>query len=97
MDQVIFACLDFRDFVILGLFTKSRIYELSISMIESAYNNKFHKIIKFANLASLRKLKPREYYQIYSIWQPPYYFFRENYKKCNDLKSMYTSDKVYLG
>ena len=94
MDLVIFACLDFRDFVILGLFTKSRIYELSISMIESAYNNKFRKIIK---LASSRKLKPREYYQIYSIWQPTYYFFRENYKKCNDLKSMYTSDKVYLG
>ena len=33
---VIFACLDFREFVILGLFTKSRIGELSISMIGSA-------------------------------------------------------------
>ena len=32
IDPVIFACLDFREFVILGLFTNSR---LSISMIDS--------------------------------------------------------------
>ena len=36
VDLVIFACLGFREFVILELFTKSRIRELSISMIGSA-------------------------------------------------------------
>ena len=35
VDLVIFACLDFREFVILELYTKSRIRELSISMIVS--------------------------------------------------------------
>ena len=36
VDLVIFAYLDFREFVILGLSTKSRIHELSISIISSA-------------------------------------------------------------
>ena len=38
-----FACLDFRKFVILGLFTKSRIRELSISMIGRDHNNNFSR------------------------------------------------------
>ena len=33
VDLIIFTCLDFREFVILELFVKSRICELSISMI----------------------------------------------------------------
>ena len=67
---IIFACLNFCQFVILGPFTKSRIRELSISMIGSAHNKNFSDFFKFANLSSsrnLRKLKPREYYQIYTI------------------------------
>ena len=36
VDLVIFACLGFREFVILGLYTKSRIRQLSIQMIGSA-------------------------------------------------------------
>ena len=67
---VIFACLNFREFVFLGLFTKSRIRESSISMMGSAQNNNFRDILKFANLSftrNSRKLKPREYYQISSI------------------------------
>ena len=39
--QTISACLDFREFMILGLFTKSRIPELSLSMIGRAHNNDF--------------------------------------------------------
>ena len=46
---------------------KSRVCELSISMIDSAHNNNFREIPKFANFSSLRNLKPLEYYQIYSI------------------------------
>ena len=52
VDLVIFACSDLREFVILGFFTKSRISELSISMIGSAHNNNFPKIPNFANLSS---------------------------------------------
>ena len=36
-------------------------------MIGSTHNN-FSEILKFANLSFSRKLKPREYYQIYSIF-----------------------------
>ena len=36
VDVVMFACLDFREFVTLGFLTKSRIRELSMSMIDSA-------------------------------------------------------------
>ena len=36
-------------------------------MIDSAHNNTFREILKLANMSSSRKLKPREYYQIYSI------------------------------
>ena len=43
LDLVIFACSDFREFVILGVFVMSRICELSISMIGS-----FIIIIMFA-------------------------------------------------
>ena len=42
-DLEIFACFVFRKFVILGLFTKSSIRELSISMIGSAHKKKFAK------------------------------------------------------
>ena len=54
----------------LGIFTRSRISELSISMLGSAHNNNFRKIPKFANLSSTRisrKLKPGKYYHIYNI------------------------------
>ena len=57
VDFVIFACLNFHEFLILGLVTKFRIRE-------------FANIFEFSNLSSSRnsrKLKPREYYQIYSI------------------------------
>ena len=40
--------------MILELFTKSRIREISISMIGSAYNSTFREILKFANLFSSR-------------------------------------------
>ena len=52
VDLVIFACLDFREFVVLGLFTRSRIRKLSISMIGSDHNDNFHEILKFTNLSS---------------------------------------------
>ena len=70
VDPVIFACLDFREFVILGFFTKARIRELSISKLGSTHNNNFRESLKFANLLpsqNSRKLKPREYFQIHSI------------------------------
>ena len=64
-------CLDFREFVILGLVTRTRICEVSISMIASAHNNNYREILKYANLfpsRNLRKLKPREYYQVFRIY-----------------------------
>ena len=36
------------------------------------YNNYFCDILKFANLSTSRKLKPPEYYQIYSDTTPPF-------------------------
>ena len=54
----------------MGLFTISKIRELWILKIGSPHNIIFQEILKFANLSSSRnsrKLKPREYYQIYSI------------------------------
>ena len=65
---VIFACLDFQEFLLLGFFAKSRIWELSISMIGSTIII-ISGIPKFTNCPSLqnsRKLKPLKYYQIYS-------------------------------
>ena len=72
VDLVIFACLEFREFVVLGLFTNHIIRELWISMIGSAHNNNFREILNFANLSLRisRNLKSREYYQIYSIKGP---------------------------
>ena len=70
VDLVIFASLNFREFVILGLFMKFKIRELSISMIVSAYNNNFRVVLIFLNLSSSQnsqKLKPHKYYQIYSM------------------------------
>ena len=37
------------------------------SLVALNNNNNFREILKFTNLSSSRKLKPREYYQIYSI------------------------------
>ena len=51
IDVVIFACLTFREFVIFGLFTKSRSRKLSISMIGSAHNGISREIFKLANLS----------------------------------------------
>ena len=54
VDLVILVCLNFRKFVILGLFMKSRICELMILMIYSAHNNHFREILKLTNLSSLQ-------------------------------------------
>ena len=70
VDLVILACLNFRESLIMGLFTKIRIREFSFFFSSSITNNNFREILEFANLSSSRnsrKLKPREYYQIYSI------------------------------
>ena len=64
IDLVIFACLDFREFMIFGLFTKSKIRELSILMIGNAHNNNFREISKFANLFSSRILPDLQYIQV---------------------------------
>ena len=67
---LIFSLFRFARIWIFQLFTKSRIRELSISMIGSAHYNNFRGILKFANLSSSWnswRLKPREYYQIYGI------------------------------
>ena len=52
VDLVFFGCLDFREFVIVGLFTKSRIQEFAISLIGIGHNNNFREILKFGNLSS---------------------------------------------
>ena len=57
VDLAIFACLDFRKFVVMGLFTKSRIRELSFSMLGSAHNINFREILKFVQLATYAKIK----------------------------------------
>ena len=66
VDLIIFACLNFPEFSILGLFTKFRIREFSIFFISAIIigPTNFREILKFANLSSSRKLKPREYFQI---------------------------------
>ena len=82
---VIFACLNFRQFFIFGLFARSRIRELSISMIGSAIINNFREIFKFANLSfsrNLRKLKIHEYYQIYRIRYIAYVNWLYKCSKC---------------
>ena len=69
VDLVIFACFIFREFLIFGLFTMFRIREFSFFLEYRYYNKKNRTILEFANLSSSRnsrKLKPREYYQIYS-------------------------------
>ena len=58
---LLLACLDFREFVILGLLTKSRIRELYISMIKSAHNNNFCEIPKFAKIKTTRILTDLQY------------------------------------
>ena len=61
--MVIFACLNIGEFVILELFMKSRIRELSISMIGSAHNNNFREISKFANLSAAQNSRKLKLYQ----------------------------------
>ena len=56
VDMVIFASSDFREFVILRLFAKSRIRELSISIIGKA----IIKIIIFVRFLNSRIFSLRE-------------------------------------
>ena len=53
VDLVIFMCLDFREFVILELFMKSRTYKVSILMTGSAHNNNFREILQFVKIKTL--------------------------------------------
>ena len=66
VDLVIFACLNSREFQILGLFTKFRIREFAFF-----YSRAMIIIIftTFLNLFSSQNQKPREYYQIYSMFE----------------------------
>ena len=64
VDMVIFACLNFRKFLILELFTKFRTREFSFFFSNAI------KIIILAKLLNSRIYRPheiRECYQIYSI------------------------------
>ena len=70
VDLVIFACLHFRELLILGLFAKFGIREFTFSISSDII------IIIFARFLHSRicppreiceKLKPREYYQIYCM------------------------------
>ena len=54
VDLVIFACLHFREFLILGLFTKFRIREFSFFFSTATI------IIIFAGVLNLRICAPRE-------------------------------------
>ena len=96
VDLVIFACLNFREFVILRLFARSRLRELSILMIGSAIIiiiallNTTTKLVNRSSSRNLRKLKLREYYiyHIYSIAAeigPTFYW---QYLKCNFRKHL---------
>ena len=69
VDLIIFARLNFRDFPILGLFPKIRFREISFFSSSSIIIIILYEILDLANLSSSRnsrKLKPREYYQIYN-------------------------------
>ena len=72
VDQVIFACLNFREFLILGPFTKFKIREFSFFFSSSIIIIIFARFLnsRICPLKSRnsRKLKPREYYQIYRRW-----------------------------
>ena len=70
VDLVISVCLNFYEFLILGFFTKFKTGEFSVFYYRY-YNNNFCKILEFASLSfsqNSQKIKPREYYQIYSNW-----------------------------
>ena len=54
VDLVVFACLHFREFVILRLSKKSKIRQLSMLMIGRAHIIVIFAIPKFANLSSSR-------------------------------------------
>ena len=60
VDLVIFTCVNFREFLILELFTKFKIREYTF-FIRSVI-----LIIIFARFLNSQKLKPREYYKIYT-------------------------------
>ena len=60
----VFTVLRICDF---RLFSKFRIRELSISLMGSADNNKFRECLKSTNSGNSQEIKPREYYQMYSI------------------------------
>ena len=55
---VIVGCLDSHEFVIFGLFVKSRIRELTISIIGSDERKRHSIIIIFARFLSLRICSP---------------------------------------
>ena len=60
VDLLIFACLDFREFAMLGLFVKSNSRIINFDDSIRYYNDNFREITKFANLSSSqnsRKLK----------------------------------------
>ena len=49
VDLVIFACLDFREFLILGFFTKFSFANFHFSLV-ALFTNNFRDILDFANL-----------------------------------------------
>ena len=70
VDMVIFACLNFHEFLILGLFTKSRSREFLFLLSTAIIIIIFVRFLKLRTCPPReirKKLKPREYYQIYSI------------------------------
>ena len=74
VDLVFFACLNFCEFLILGLITKFRICEFSLFFSSAII------IIIFARFLNSRKLKPHKYNQIYSIRIKPNIFANVVYK-----------------
>ena len=61
VDLVIFACVNFREFLLLGLFTKFRTREFLFFLSSTII------IIIFEEFLNSRSCPPRKYYQIYSI------------------------------
>ena len=64
VDLVIFACLHLSKIMILGLFAKLRIREISLFFSSAII------LIIFARFLNSRICPPREYYQIYSSQYP---------------------------
>ena len=61
VDLVIFAFLYFRKFVILGLFMRSRISELTFLMIGSAHNNYFREFVFLGKIKTSQILPDLQY------------------------------------